>query len=401
MNLLSTELKNSVLDSLMDRIDKNRMEIISQNKRDLDSYDPSDRAMYDRLIVDEKKVDGMIKAIRDIRTDTDPVGQIKYEWEHPNGMKVLNKTAPFGRIMIIYESRPDVTIEASIVAFKSNNKILLKGGKEAKWSNRILVDCWHKALSANGLDIDWVTLLDLQRNETQNYLRNPPVQIDLIVPRGGEGLINFVKQYATCPVLISGRGNNFVYAHKDANWDMTTEVIIQSKIQKISACNSLDKVLIHKDIDDLNNKVKDLVKALHSEQVEVVLSPELKSIVDIDKVALSQGEDIWSEEFLAMKILIGLTESMDSAISKINKHSGGHSVTIMTPSADSAMIFMDSIDAAAVYHNASTRFTDGGQFGIGAELAISTDKLHHRGPLGLHHLVTNKWYIFGNGQVRN
>jgi glutamate-5-semialdehyde dehydrogenase len=400
MQLLSTELKNSVLSSMMTQLDSRRLEIISENKRDLDAYDPADRAMYDRLIVDSKKVDQMIEAVGNIQSDIDPIGVLRYEWTHPNGMKVLNKTAPFGTIMIIYESRPDVTIEAAVVAFKSNNKILLKGGKEAKWSNKILVQCWHDALIENGLNPDWIRLLDMNREETQAYLKNPTEAIDLIVPRGGENLIAFVKTHATCPVLISGRGNNFVYVDRDVDWAMAKNVIIESKIQKISACNSLDKVLLDKSLPDLNNKLTDLINDLKSSGVEVLVSSEIGELGSYDGVSVTHGEGVWSEEFLAMKILIGLVQSESVAIEMINRYSGGHSASIMTVDHGVAERFMDAIDAAAVYHNASTRFTDGGEFGIGAELAISTDKLHHRGPLGLHHLVTNKWYVFGNGQVR-
>ncbi len=399
MQLLSIDLRNSVLDHMCDLIDHSRQEIISENRKDLDAYNPDDRAMYDRLIVDHHKIDGMIKAVTDIRNDRDPIGRIKYDWTHDNGMQVLNKTAPFGTIMIIYESRPDVTIEAAVVAFKSNNKILLKGGKEAKHSNRILGDLWHKALSREGLDRSWITLLDLQRSETQEYLKNPPIFIDLIVPRGGEGLISFVKKHASCPVLISGRGNNFIYIHRDADIGMAADIILQSKIQKISACNALDKVLIDRNLPNLKEFVTIIMGVLNNHDVEVLVTDELTKIGDTNSKTI-QNEDIWYEEFLAMKIAFGLTDDESQAIELINRYSGGHSVSIITQSDETAQHFMDTIDAAAVYHNASTRFTDGGQMGIGAELAISTDKLHHRGPLGLHQLVTNKWYVFGSGQIR-
>lgn len=401
MELLTPERKNSVLNSMMRLLDERREDIIKENKRDLESFDPADRAMYDRLIVDNHKVDDMIKAISDIKADLDPIGVVRSEWMHPNGMKVLNKTAPFGTIMIIYESRPDVTIEAAVVAFKSNNKILLKGGKEANYSNAILVECWHRALEEEGLNKDWITLLQLNRQETQDYLKNPNEKIDLIVPRGGEGLINFVKEHARCPVLISGRGNNFLYVHDDADWDMAKEIIIAAKVQKISACNALDKVLLHRSLPDLADRTIELITQLEDLGVMVKVSPDLARTIGRAFDIVEPAEEVWYEEFLAMKIMIGLSENMTQAVNKINKYSGGHSVSIITEDEIIAAKFMDQIDAAAVYHNASTRFTDGGQLGIGAELAISTDKLHHRGPLGLHQLVTNKWYIFGKGQIRS
>jgi len=398
MQLLNSDKKNAVLDSMMRILDEDRQIFLSANEEDCASFDPSDRAMYDRLIMNDKKVDGMIKAVQAIKNRPDPIGLVKSTWTHDNGMRVINKTAPFGTIMIIYESRPDVTIEAAVVAFKSNNKILLKGGKEARRSNKVLVDCWHKALAENGLSNDWITFLDLNRQGTQDFLKTPPVKIDLIVPRGGDGLINFVKAHASCAVLVSGRGNNFLYVHNDADWAKTLDIIVNAKTQKISACNALDKVLLNKNLPQLDHKLKELNDLLINHEVEILVDEKVKTIINDGD--LIPDEEVWSEEFLAMKICLGICSDMSDAISIINKHSGGHSVSITTENDEVAQSFMDQIDSAAVYQNASTRFTDGGELGIGAELAISTDKLHHRGPLGLDQLVTNKWYVYGDGQVR-
>ena len=400
MELLTLAQRNSVLEEMINLLDSHRALLINANKKDLDAYDPSDRAMYDRLIMNDYKIDGMISAVRDIHADTDPIGVLKYDWDHPNGMQVQNKTAPFGTIMIIYESRPDVTIEAAVVAFKSNNRILLKGGKEALHSNLALVDLWHQALKSAGLSNDWITFLQLNRQQTQEYLKTPPVQIDLIVPRGGEGLINYVKTHASCPVLVSGRGNNFMYIHDDANHDMAEELIFQSKIQKISACNSLDKVLINENLSDVSSFLTSLMDKLKAQNVEILVTERVNELLKSNRYSVISDDSVWYEEFLAMKIVIGMVSDMDGAVSLINTYSGGHSVSIVSESKIKASKFMDVIDAAAVYHNVSTRFTDGGQMGVGAEMAISTDKLHHRGPLGLHQLVTNKWYVFGTGQTR-
>jgi len=398
MILLSSEKKNAVLSTMERILDERRKEFLHANTKDCNSFDPNDRAMYDRLVMSDKNVDGMIEAVRSIQKRSDPIGRVKSKFIHRNGMKVVNKTAPFGTIMIIYESRPDVTIEAAVVAFKSNNKILLKGGKEAINSNKELVRCWHIALEKNGLDKDWIKLLELSRNETQEYLKFPPEKIDLIVPRGGDGLINFVKNHASCAVLISGRGNNFLYVDNNADWTKTLNIIINAKVDKISACNALDKVLINENLPDLDLKLKNLGEELRKHKVEILVENSINGKLKGNSII--ENEEVWSEEFLALRICIGLVPNMESAIKRINKYSGGHSITIMTENGDLAESFMDQIDGAAVYHNASTRFTDGGQLGIGAELAISTDKLHHRGPLGLDQLVTNKWYIYGNGQVR-
>jgi glutamate-5-semialdehyde dehydrogenase len=298
-------------------------------------------------------------------------------------MKVENRTSPFGTILIIYESRPDVTIEAAGIAFKSGNKILLKGGKEAKKSNLKLTECWHNALTKNGLSTDNVQYLNYTRLEIQEFLKSPNVPLDLIVPRGGEKLIQFVRETATCPVLVSGRGNNFLYVSDSADLKMAKEIILNGKLTKISACNALDKVLINSSID--SSFIDDLQKTFIEKNV---------ALVDLN------SDTVWEEEFLDYKIGISTADTIDEAINLINKYSGGHSATIVTEVKEEALHFMTLIDCAAVYHNASTRFTDGGQFGMGAELAISTEKMHHRGPLGLDQLVTNKWFVYGNGQIR-
>jgi glutamate-5-semialdehyde dehydrogenase len=398
MKLLDTKTKNNVLQSMMTIIDNRRNEIIEENKKDLESFNRDDQALYDRLIVDQKKVDGMIQAIKEVKEQGDPVGNTISERTLDTGLKIVNKTDPFGTIMIIYESRPDVTIEAAVLAFKANNKIFLKGGKEANHSNIILEECWHQALEENGLSKDWIKLLHLNREETREFLSNPPEKMDLIVPRGGEKLIDFVKKTSTCAVLISGRGNNFLYVAPDADWDIAKKVIINAKTDKISGCNALDKVLIDSNLPDFEAKVKDLADTLDNEyDVEILADSKVKEIIDYPTLPT---EDTWREEFLAMKIVLSSVDSFDEAVEKINKYSGGHSSVIITENNELALNFMQQIDCAAVYQNASTRFTDGGQMGVGAELAISTDKLHHRGPLGLKQLVTNKYYVWGDGHIR-
>lgn len=399
MRLMDTKTKNDVLQSMITIIDRRRNEIIEENRKDLESFKRDDQALYDRLVVDQKKVDGMIQAIKEVKEQDDPVGNTISERTLDNGLKVINKTDPFGTIMIIYESRPDVTIEAAVLAFKANNKIFLKGGKEANHSNIILEDCWHKALEENGLAKDWITLLHLNREETREFLSNPPEKMDLIVPRGGEKLIDFVKKTASCAVLVSGRGNNFLYIAPDANWETAKKVIINAKTDKISGCNALDKVLIDAHLPDFDSKVKELAELLEKEyQVDILADAKVAAVTNYPTLPT---QDTWKEEFLALKIVLSSVESFEEAVQKINEYSGGHSSVIITEDHDNAFDFMQQIDCAAVYQNASTRFTDGGQMGVGAELAISTDKLHHRGPLGLKQLVTNKYYVWGNGHVRD
>ena len=398
MKLLNTAVKNKVLESMISILDEERHTILEANKKDCELFDKDDQALYDRLVVDSKKVDGMITSVKEVLQQEDPVGKIKSDRILDNGLEIKNKTAPFGTIMIIYESRPDVTIEAAVLAFKANNKILLKGGKEAFRSNKVLETCWHRALEENGLATDWIRLLSMNRQETQEFLKNPPEKLDLIVPRGGERLIAFVKEHAQCAVLVSGRGNNFLYVHRDADWQKSLEVILNAKTHKISACNALDKILIDTALPDYGIRLKELENFLTKHGVAVLVDSKTATVLkDSPKI---KDESVWQEEFLAMKCCIGSVTGLEDAIEKINRYSGGHSTTIMTSNEAAAMTFMEQVDAAAVYHNASTRFTDGGAMGIGAELAISTDKLHHRGPLGLEQLVTNKYYVYGDGQVR-
>lgn len=398
MKLINSNIKNDVLQSMITIIDRERKNIIEANKKDLAAFNKDDQALYDRLVVNNAKVDGMIKAVKEVMNQEDPVGKTISDTTLESGLKITNKTAPFGTILIIYESRPDVTIEAAVLAFKANNKILLKGGKEAINSNLILEKCWHEALTENNLSKDWIKLLHLKREETQDFLRNPSEKLDLIVPRGGERLIKFVKDHASCAVLVSGRGNNFLYVDQDANWKKTLKVIINAKTDKISGCNALDKVLINNNIPNYEAKLKELQQVLQSVNVDILVDDAVaKTLPNADTI---KNESTWYEEFLALKIVLAETNTIDDAINKINTYSGGHSSAILTEDKQKAELFMEQVDSAAVYHNASTRFTDGGQMGVGAELAISTDKLHHRGPLGLKQLVTNKYYVFGNGHIR-
>jgi len=398
MKLIPTEIKNNVLATMIRILDENREQLLNANKKDLELFTKEDQAMYDRLVINHKKIDGMIEAVSKVKSQNDPVHKEISKEVLPNGLKIINKTAPFGTIMIIYESRPDVTIEAAVLAFKANNKILLKGGKEAIYSNKILVEFWHQALRENDLPTDYIQLLEMNRQETQAFLKNPTEQLDLIVPRGGDRLIAFVKEHATCAVLVSGRGNNFLFVDENADWEQSKRIILNAKTDKISACNALDKILISSAIENYQEKLNDLANVLKDNGVAILVDAAVKSV--LKEATLIADELVWKEEFLAMKCCIGAVTSIDEAVTMINTNSGGHSATIMTKDADKAQVFMEEVDCAAVYQNASTRFTDGGQMGVGAELAISTDKLHHRGPLGLKELVTNKYYFFGDGQIR-
>lgn len=395
--LLQISQRNAVLKVMAELIWSRRADILDANRKDLASCPREDLALYDRLKIDMAKIEGMIASLEELAALDDPLGIERYHFDHPNGMRIENRTEPFGTVLIIYESRPDVTIEAAGIAFKSGNAILLKGGKEALNSNKLLVSLWHEALKINQIDPDWVVYLQFNRKDTQAFLQQPDRKIDLIVPRGGEKLIAFVKQHAKCPVIVSGRGNNFAYVARDANKATAKEIVLNAKTSKISACNALDKVLIDTALPGKDAFVKELVASLREHNVLIWADEHLASF---DGCKPIEDEAIWFDEFLDYTIVLGEVKNMDDAINKINSCSGGHSATIISGDDKEAEQFMAQIDAAAVYQNASTRFTDGGQFGLGAELAISTDKLHQRGPIGLQHLCTNKWFVYGSGQVR-
>jgi glutamate-5-semialdehyde dehydrogenase len=378
-------------------LEEERASLKSINQQDLENYSGADLAMEKRLMVDDAKIDGMILSMQQLASQEDPIGVERFHFVHEKGMKITNKTAAFGTVMIIYESRPDVTVEAGGIAFKSGNKILLKGGKESLLSNLKIVALWHQALKDNEVNANWVEYLNYNRNETQDFLEKPTQRVDLIVPRGGEQLIAFVKQHATCPVIISGRGNNFVYVNQEADIQKATDIIINGKTSNISVCNALDKVLIDTNLVNWETFAQQIVNQLQEHSVTVLGDQKVADATGIPQI---ESDLIWYEEFLDYKIVIGTVNSDKEAIDKINHYCGGHSASIITENEVTAQVFMDNVDTAAVYHNASTRFTDGGQFGLGGELAISTDKLHQRGPIGLQHLVTNKWYIYGDGQIR-
>ena len=395
--LLSIEKRNAVLSRMAELLEQERTNLKSINQQDMDNYSGDDLAMEKRLLVDDAKIDGMILSMQQLASQEDPVGVERFHFTHDNGLKITNKTAAFGTIMIIYESRPDVTVEAGGIAFKSGNKILLKGGKESLLSNLKIVSLWHQALEENNISKDWVEYLNYNRVETQAFLENPTQRVDLIVPRGGEQLIAFTKKHATCPVIVSGRGNNFLYINKEADLQKALDIIINGKTTNIGVCNALDKVLIDSNLENWKDFAANLVTELQKYKVEILGDERFSKAINVPQI---ESDLIWYEEFLNYKIVVGIVDSNEEAIAKINKYCGGHSASIITTNDAVAQEFMEQVDCAAVYQNASTRFTDGGQFGLGGELAISTDKLHQRGPIGLQHLVTNKWYIYGNGQIR-
>ncbi len=394
---MDSDIKNNVLFALAALLETNREKIIEANETDVQTFPNMDASMKDRLKVDNGKIDGMIRSLEEVAAIADPEGKILYEFERPDGLHILNRTVPFGTILIIYESRPDVTIEAGATAFKAGNKILLKGGKEAFHTNSLLTALWQDALQQNGVDKHWVEYLSLSHAETQRLIKENTRKVHLIIPRGGEGLIRFVRENATVPVIVSGRGNNFLYIDETSDFEMAIQLVLNGK-SRISVCNATDKVLFHRDLPNLKAKVNKLIDKLAQKGIEAWGHQE---VAQLDRrVQVDDNEATLYEEYLAPKLYLTLVNDMGEAIGMVNRYSGGHTAVIVTSNAVNANRFMQEVDCAAVYHNASSRFTDGGQFGVGAEIAISTQKLHFRGPLGANELVTNKWFVYGNGQIR-
>ncbi len=390
-------LKNGILETLAGLLAENKQTIIAANKLDVAACPTDDLVIFDRLKIDEAKVDKMIASVKSVIDAADPVGKVIFSRTREDGLKIENRMVPFGTILIIYEARPDVSIEAAIIAVKAGNKILLKGGKEARETNLRLADLWRQALAENGADRGFVRYLDLSREETQKLIAGEAEKFDLIIPRGGETLINFVLKNSKVPVIVSGRGNNFLYIDDEADFEMAVNIALDGK-ERLSVCNALDKILINRNIPDFAAKLEKLVNALLEKNIDLYGDASVcQSHRQIQPIA---DENIWFEEFLAAKMLIAAVSDVDEAIAKINRYSGGHSAAIITGNIQTADKFLNEIDCAAVYHNASTRFTDGGEFGLGAEIAISTQKLHFRGPLGAEHLLTNKWFVYGDGQTR-
>lgn len=380
---------NAVLLEVATLLKETEQVLFDINQKEILAYNGTDTTILNRLKIDAKKLDAMVQSLLTVASLQSPLHKILYSYTTPENLVIENRTAPFGTILIIYESRPDVTIEATAIAFKSGNAIKLKGGKESHQTNQFLVSLWHKALKKSGIDTSTIEYLAFNRETTQTYLQTQENLIDLVIPRGGDSLIQFVKQHSTIPLLVSGRGNNFIYVDEEVDEKIILPILLNAKTTNVSACNALDKLIIHTQWKEKNEAFfQNIVQHLITANVAVVHYNNETS------------EALLYEEFLSNKLLIIDTPSINEAIAMINKYSGKHSASILSTNEKNIEFFIQAVDCAAVYSNASTRFTDGGQFGLGAEMAISTDKLHHRGPLGLQHLVTNKWIIKGNGHIR-
>ena len=380
---------------MMSIIEQRAEDILQANQQDLTAFQRDDQALYDRLVVDKKKIEGMIQAIATVQGQPDPIGQIRSSGVLDNGLRIENRTAPFGTILIIYESRPNVTADAFGLCFKTSNAVILKGGSDAIHSNKAIVDIIRRVLASCGVTADAIQLVEDTSRETAKKLMQMNQYLDVLIPRGGAGLIRTVVENSTVPVIETGTGNCHIYVDASADIDMAVNIIDNAKTQRTGVCNACESLLIHKDI--VEQILPAICDRLFKKRVEIRGD---ENCCRLNGRIVPASEEDWGREYLDYILSAKVVESLDEAIAHINKYNTKHSEAIITKDYANARRFLDEVDAAAVYVNASTRFTDGFEFGFGAEIGISTQKLHARGPMGLKELTTTKYIIYGSGQIR-
>ena len=393
----SSEKKNQALKKIAEGLIENTDKIIEANKVDLENGEKNGMAksMLDRLKLDKERIEGMAKGVLDVATLPEPVGRILSATERPNGLRIEKVSTPIGVIAVIFEARPNVTSDAAALCLKSGNTVILRGGKEAINSNKTIAKVMRQAVKEAGMPEDVIQLVEDTSRESANELMKMNEYVDVLIPRGGAGLIQAVVKNATVPVIETGVGNCHIYIDKNADLKKAVDIVFNAKTSRPSVCNAAESLLIHKDIAKealvaIKNKLdeKDVTLVGDSKAREII--PDMEKATDAD----------WATEYLDYKMSVKIVDSVEEAIDHIYKYSTGHSECIVTENAGTAEKFMNKVDSAAVYMNASTRFTDGGEFGFGAEIGISTQKLHARGPIGLPELQSFKYKIYGDGQIR-
>lgn len=398
LSLLSTKEKNQILNQMAEALEANTQKIIAANQKDLakaDDYGIKE-TMKDRLRLDEARIQEMANGIRQVATLPDPIGNVDKMWQNADELMIGAKRVPLGVVGMIYESRPNVTTDAASLCFKTGNAVILRGGKEAFYSNQLLVEIMQAVLAQNDIHPGAIQFVDdISREVVQEMMRLNDY-LDVLIPRGGAGLIQNVKNHATVPVIETGTGNNHVYIDKDANLEMAVKITMNAKTQRPSVCNAIETLLVHKDV--ASEVLPILEKELLAKNVEI--RADQKALAYLTQASEATQAD-WETEFLDYILAIKVVDSLEEAISHINKYNTKHSEAIVTENYSAAQKFLNEVDTAAVYVNASTRFTDGFVFGFGAEIGISTQKLHARGPMGLDALTSIKYIIYGQGQVRN
>lgn len=396
---LSTEKKNAILLAMADAVLAREAEILSANKKDLEAADALGLtpAMKDRLRLDHDRIAAMAQGIRDVAQLHDPSGETIREWSRPNGLEILKKRTPIGVIGIIFESRPNVTADAAVLCFKTGNATILRGGKEAIFSNRAIAAALQEGGAPAGLPDHSIQLIPFTDRESVRHLCEMDTYLDVIIPRGGAGLIEAVVSMARMPVIKHYDGICHVFVDKGADLEMATTITVNSKTQKPSVCNALETLLIHRDI--AATFAPKIASALAAKNVELRSDESFRAIPGVGSVLAATEED-WSTEYLDYILAVKVVDDLDAAIAHINHYGSHHTDTIVTTDAETAARFQLEVDSACVFWNCSTRFADGAEFGFGAEIGISTDKLHARGPMALEELCSYKYLVSGNGQVK-
>ena len=399
---LATDIKNRALENIADDLLSRKTEILAANKKDYNTAKTSgmNTALLDRLMLDEGRLKGIAEDTRAVATLPDPIGETIESKTMPNGLKISKRRVPLGVIGAIYESRPNVTVDISALCLKSGNAVIQRGGKETINSNIAIVKVIQDACRKAGMPEGCVQFIDNTDRSLVDHLLKMRDIIDLMIPRGGAGLIKFVRENAAMPVVAGGIGVCHTYVDKSADLDNAAAIVYNAKVQRPTVCNALDTLLVHADIAGafLPKMAVELNKAgveLHCDERSLAILQGDKSLKLVSAVA-----DDWGKEFLALIAAVKVVDSLDAALEHIERYTSGHSEAILTQGDTASERFLSEVDAACVYVNASTRFTDGSQFGLGAEVGISTQKMHARGPLGLKELTTYKWIIQGTGQVR-
>lgn len=393
--LLDTAAKNQALLQMAQDLLAAKEAIIAANQLDMQQAVDMPKKFTDRLLINEKRIEDMAAGLKTVAQLPDPVAKIDRGWYTADGLQILQKRVPLGVIGIIFEARPNVTVDAAALTFKSGNAVILRGGKEALHTNAALANVLRQSLSDQDLPKDSVQLITDTSHETAGDLMHLNDYLDVLIPRGGRGLIQRVVKTATVPVIETGAGNCHIYVDKDAQLEMAQAIVVNAKVQRPSVCNAAEKLLIHQDVAAAYLPV--LAKSLRAHGVELRGDERARAIVDMQPAT----EADWDTEYNDLIMAVKVVDSFDDAVKHINAHSTHHSEAIITDNLASGQAFLNRINSACVYINASTRFTDGSQFGFGAEIGISTQKLHARGPMGLEQLTTIKYQIIGNGQVRH
>ena len=395
---LSTAAKNDLLNQVAKALVAESAYIITENAKDMANAKENgiSEIMQDRLLLTEDRIVGIAEGVRQVADLQDPIGQVVRGYTNLDGLKIVQKRVPMGVIAMIFESRPNVSIDAFSLAFKTNNAIILRGGRDAINSNKALVTVARKALENAGITADAVQLVEDTSHEIAEELMAATKYVDLLIPRGGARLIQTVKEKAKVPVIETGVGNCHIYVDKYADLDMATQIVINAKTQRPSVCNAAESLVVHADIAE--DFLPHLEKAISKVQA-VEFRADEKALKLMEKAVPASPED-FATEFLDYIMSVKVVDSLDEAIDWINTYTTSHSEAIVTQDISRAEQFQDDVDAAAVYVNASTRFTDGFVFGLGAEIGISTQKMHARGPMGLESLTSTKFYINGQGQIR-